>query len=330
MRTLITGAAGMIGGKLARRIAASGLAGDPSPDLDLVDIVEPQLPPGAAGTSVAAVVDLTMPGIVNQWVARRPEVIFHLAAIVSGEAEADFDKGYRVNLDGIRALLEAIRREHAASNGAYRPRFVFSSSIAVFGPPFPEIIEDDFLTAPLGSYGAQKAIGELLVNDYTRRGFVDGISLRLPTICVRPGKPNAAASGFFSAIIREPLAGQEALLPVSTDVRHWHASPRAAVGFLMHAAAIDLAPLGPRRALNMPGLSATVGEQIDALRRIAGDDAVRLIRPRPDPAIERLVLSWPGAFRADRATASGFRAESSFDQIIRAHIEDEPQACGGP
>ena len=187
---------------------------------------------------------------------------------MSGEAEADFDKGYRINLDGTRQLFEAIRKV----GDGYRPRVVFTSSIAVFGAPFPEAIGDEFFTTPLTSYGTQKAIGELLLADYTRRGFFDGIGIRLPTICVRPGKPNKAASGFFSGIIREPLAGQEAVLPVPEDVRHWHASPRSAVGFLIHAATIDTAPAsGTRRNLTMPGLSATVGEQIEALRRVAGD-----------------------------------------------------------
>ena len=199
-------------------------------------------------------------------------LIFHLAAIVSGEAEADFEKGYRINLDGTRFLLEAIRLEGLKS--PYKPRLVFTSSIAVFGAPFPEAIGDEFFSTPLTSYGTQKAICELLLNDYSRKGFVDGVGIRLPTIVVRPGKPNAAASGFFSNILREPLVGQEAVLPVSRDVRHWFASPRAAVGFLKHAATMDTSLLGWRRTLSAPGLSATVGEEIEALRRVAGDKAV--------------------------------------------------------
>src|SRR5205807_5286905 len=223
-------------------------------------------------------------------VAERPDLIFHLAAIVSGEAEADFEKGYRINLDGTRLLFEAIRKAN------YRPRVIFASSIAVFGAPFPEAIGDEFLSAPLTSYGTQKAIDELLLADYSRRGFFDGISLRLPTICVRPGKPNRAASGFFSGIIREPLAGQEALLPVPRSVRHWLASPRAAMGFLTHAALLDTARLGARRNLSMPGISATVGEQIESLRKVAGDPAVRLIREEPDATIMRIVEGWPRNF----------------------------------
>jgi D-erythronate 2-dehydrogenase len=200
---------------------------------------------------------------------------------------------------------------------------VFTSSIAVFGAPFPDAIGDEFFTTPLTSYGTQKAIGELLLADYSRKGFLDGIGIRLPTICIRPGKPNKAASGFFSNILREPLVGQEAVLPVSEDVRHWHASPRAAVGFLVHAAELDLAKLGWRRSLSMPGLSATVGEQIEALRRVAGEGAVKLIRRERDPVIEQIVAGWARNFDTQRAEALGFTAERSFDEIIRVHIDDE-------
>ena len=205
--------------------------------------------------------------------------------MVSGEAEADFDKGYAINVGGTQSIFEAIRREQALSGGAYKPRLIFTSSIAVYGAPFPDKIGDEFLAAPLTSYGTQKAICELLLADYSRRGFFDGIGLRLPTICVRPGLPNKAASGFFSGIIREPLAGKEAILPVGDDVRHWHASPRAAVEFLLRAAEIDLSLLGSRRSIKLPGVSVTVGEQIEALRAIAGDKTVALIRREPDETI---------------------------------------------
>ena len=268
--------------------------------------------------------DLSVPGEAEKLVASRPQTIFHLAAVVSGEAEADFDKGYRVNLDATRFLFEAIRKQN------YRPRVVFTSSIAVFGAPFPEAIEDEFLNAPLTSYGTQKAIGELLLSDYSRRGIFDGVGLRLPTICVRPGKPNKAASGFFSGIIREPLAGQEAVLPVPETVRHWFASPRAAIGFLLHAAKMDTAQLGARRNLSMPGISATVGEQIEALRKVAGDKAARLIRREPDPTIMRIVEGWPRNFDTKRALALGFRADASFEDIIRIHLEDEMRADSHP
>src|SRR5258707_11268145 len=273
---------------------------------------------GVTGVQTCAL-PISAPGEAEKLVAARPDLIFPLAAIVSGEAEADFDKGYRINLDGTRHLFDAIRK---VADG-YRPRVVFTSSIAVFGAPFPEAIGDEFLNAPLTSYGTQKAIGELLLSDYSRRGFFDGIGLRLPTICVRPGKPNRAASGFFSGIIREPLAGQEAVLPVPKSVRHWFASPRAAIGFLLHAARLDTGELGARRNLTMPGIAATVGEQIEALRKVKGEAAVRLIRDEPDATIMRIVEGWPRNFDARRAAALGFRADSSFEEIIRIHIEDE-------
>ena len=326
MHVLVIGAAGMVGRKLVERLAKDcAVAGQEISELTLFDVVEPELPPGCAGRVTALSGDLSQPGEAERLVAGRPGLIYHLAAIVSGEAEADFEKGYRINLDGTRLLFEAIRHEGAKGpeREPYAPRVVFTSSIAVFGAPFPEAIGDEFLRAPLTSYGTQKAIGELLLADYSRRGIFDGIGVRLPTICIRPGKPNKAASGFFSGILREPLAGQEAVLPVAETVRHWHASPRAAVGFLMHAAELDTARLGTRRNLSMPGLSATVGEQIEALRRAAGEKAVRLIRREPDPAVERIVAGWPERFDPGRALGLGFRAEGSFDEIIRVYVEDE-------
>jgi D-erythronate 2-dehydrogenase len=312
-RVLVIGAAGMIGRKLVERLAKDGVC-----DLTLHDVV-----PFDGSTAVS---DLSAPGEAEKLIAGRPELIFHLAAIVSGEAEADFDKGYRVNLDGTRRLFDAIR----GIGGGYKPRLVFTSSIAVFGAPFPEAIADEFLNAPLTSYGTQKAIGELLLSDYSRRGFFDGIGLRLPTICVRPGKPNKAASGFFSGIIREPLAGQEAVLPVPETVRHWFASPRAAVGFLLHAAQLQTEPLGARRNLTMPGICASVAQQIEALRKVAGDQATKLIRREPDPIIMRIVSGWPQNFDAKRALAFGFRADASFEEIIRIHLQDELQRSVPP
>ena len=304
---LVIGAAGMIGRKLTARLKNDGAG-----ELILHDVVPFE------GSS--AVSDLSTPGEAEKLVASRPDLIYHLAAIVSGEAEADFEKGYRINLDGTRLLFEAIRKQQN-----YRPRIVFTSSIAVFGSPFPTAIGDEFLNAPLTSYGTQKAIGELLLSDYSRRGLFDGIGIRLPTICVRPGKPNKAASGFFSGIIREPLAGQEAILPVPETVRHWFASPRAAIEFLLHAATLDTAKLGSRRNLSMPGVSATVGEQIEALRKVAGERAARLIRREPDQTIMRIVEGWPQNFDARRASALGFKADRSFEEIIRIHVEDELQ-----
>jgi D-erythronate 2-dehydrogenase len=321
MHILIIGAAGMVGRKLTAALVKTGaLAGKPIERLTLTDVVAPEAP-NFGGKVETQVADLPAAGVAASLVAGRPDVIFHLAAVVSGEAEADFDKGYRINLDGTRLLLEAIRQEGMES--PYKPRLVFTSSIAVFGAPFPEAIGDEFLSAPLTSYGTQKAICELLLNDYSRKGFVDGIGIRLPTIVVRPGKPNLAASGFFSNILREPLSGKEAVLPVSRDVRHWFASPRAAVGFLIHAAGLDTSRLGWRRSLSAPGLSATVGEEMEALRRVAGDSVVKLIREEPDETIIRIVAGWPRNFDTRRARELGFVAETSFDDIIRAHIEDE-------
>ncbi len=320
MHVLVIGAAGMIGRKLVARIAREGgIGGKAVSRLTLVDVVAPAAPEGIPTESWAA--DLSAPGEAARMVSGRPELVYHLAAIVSGEAEADFDKGYRINLDGTRLLFEAIRQEGLRQ--PYAPRVVFTSSIAVFGAPFPEAIPDEFHLTPLTSYGTQKAIGELLLADYSRRGIFNGIGIRLPTICIRPGAPNKAASGFFSGILREPLAGQPAVLPVSDTVMHWHASPRAAVGFLVHAAGLDTAPLGARRNLTMPGLAATVAEQIEALRRVAGDKAVALIRREPDEAVAHIVAGWPRRFDAKRAEALGFVAERSFDEIIRVHVEDE-------
>ena len=320
MHILIIGAAGMVGAKLTSRLVKDRvLAGKPVDALTLVDVVQPAAP-AAGGIKVATeAADLSTLGTAERIAATRPDVIFHLAAIVSGEAEADFDKGYRVNLDGTRFLFEAIRKV----GDGYKPRLVFTSSIAVFGAPFPEAIGDAFFHTPLTSYGTQKAIDELLLADFTRRGFLDGIGIRLPTICVRPGKPNKAASGFFSNIIREPLAGHEAVLPVAETVRHWHASPRSAVGFLLHAASLDGAAVGNRRNLTMPGVSVTVGEQIAALRKVAGESVVKRIRREPDPTIMRIVEGWPRNFAPERAPSLGFRAEQSFEDIVRIHIEDE-------
>ncbi|MEZ6125531.1 MAG: SDR family oxidoreductase [Planctomycetaceae bacterium] len=348
MKILVIGAAGMIGRRLIARLLADGgfrdthgqtIPGQKLTELTAFDVVPADLSdliggrddievvhgsavpkPLGQGRTVIRILtgDLSDAQQAASLVADRPDIIFHLAAIVSGEAEADFARGYRINLDGTRHLLEAI-----AAIDSYVPRLVFTSSIAVFGAPFPDAIGDDFHTTPLTSYGTQKAICELLLNDFSRRGMLDGVGIRLPTICVRPGRPNRAASGFFSNIIREPLAGQPAILPVSEDVRHWHASPRSAVGFLLHAATLDSRQLGSRRNLTMPGVSVTVGEQIASLRKIAGEEVVKLIRHEPDEAIIRMVAGWPQNFSPVRAQQLGFRADASFEEIIQAHIQDE-------
>ena len=320
MHVLITGAAGMIGRKLADRLAQDGsLHGKPVERLTLLDIVPPAKPAQFTGLVETIAADLSQPAEAGRVIAARPDALFHLAGVVSGEAELDFEKGYRVNLDGTRALLEAIR---TAGDG-YKPKVIYTSSIAVFGAPFPPSIPDDFHLTPLTSYGTQKAMGELLLADYSRRGFCNGIGIRLPTIVVRPGKPNAAASGFFSGIIREPLAGLEATLPVPEGVVHTHASPRAAVGFLLHAAGLSPEALGARINLSMPGVCCTVAEQIASLRRIAGERVAARIRRASDPLIARIVEGWPQRIEARRARALGFTAESSFDEIVRIHIDED-------
>ena len=320
MHILITGAAGMIGRKLTERLVKDGgLNGQPVDKLTLLDIVAPARLASFSDHVKTRAADLNEPGVAAKAVSERPEVIFHLAGVVSGEAELNFEKGYRVNLDGTRALLEAIR----AVGDGYKPRVIFTSSIAVFGAPFPHAIPDEFHLTPLTSYGTQKAICELLLADHTRRGFLDGVGIRLPSIVVRPGKPNKAASGFFSSIIREPLAGQATTLPVDVDVLHTHASPRSAIGFLIHAAGLTRAQLGDRININMPGVCCTVAEQIAALKRIGGEKVAARIRREPDELIARIVAGWPRRFDARRAAKLGFKVEATFDDIIRAHIEDD-------
>jgi D-erythronate 2-dehydrogenase len=320
MKVLVIGAAGMLGAKLVQKLCQQGhVMGRDVSGISRFDWVLAPPPPATTIAIDTHMGDLTEAGQAEKLVGSRPDLIFHLAAIVSGEAEADFEKGYRINLDGTRQLFEAIRK----IGDGYHPRVVFTSSIAVFGAPFPEAIDDEFLNAPLTSYGTQKAISELLLSDYSRRGFFDGMALRMPTVCVRPGKPNKAASGFFSNIIREPLAGHEAVLPVDDTVRHWHASPRAAVKFLIQAAEMGGAALGPRRAVTLPGLSCTVAEQLDALRRVGGEKAVKLVKRVPDPVVAKIVSGWPRNFNPSRSLSLGFVAEKSFDDIIRVHVEDE-------
>ena len=322
MNILVVGAGGMLGDKLVRWLALTGQIGRQQiTKLIRHDVILPPAPPASNFKIDTLMGDVSSAAEAASVIAERPDVIFHLAAIVSGEAEADFDKGYRINLDGTRNLLEAIR----AIGGGYCPKLIFTSSIAVFGAPFPDSIGDEYFTTPLTSYGTQKAICELLISDYSRRGIIDGAALRMPTVCVRPGKPNKAASGFFSNIIREPLAGLEAVLPVGENVRHWHASPRSAVGMLVHAAEMDLTRMGARRAISMPGVSCTVAEQIEALGRVGGAERVKLIRREPNETIMKIVSGWPEKFDARRASALGFVADKSFEDIIRVHIQDELQ-----
>lgn len=317
MHVLILGAAGMVGQKLVDQLCTvRAIGGREITAMTLFDIVEPQKPDTPWPVSLRSG-DVSQRNQFESLLVHKPDVIFHLAAVVSGEAEQDFEKGYQVNFDGTYHLFEAIRERN------YRPRVVFTSSIAVFGAPFPDVISDTFLSAPMTSYGTQKACIELLLSDYSRRNIFDGIAIRLPTVVIRPGKPNKAASGFFSGILREPLNGQEAILPVPRDSRHWMVSPNTAAGFLVHAANLDLTALGNRRALSMPGISITVGEMIEALGRVAGAERMALIRDEPDELITKMVTSWPKSFDAARALQLGFAPEVSIDEIIRTHIDDE-------
>lgn len=310
MRYLITGGGGFLGARLARAVKAK----QPAAKITLLDVA---FPPGLEREFTCVEGDLSEPTVLAAALQRDTTSVFHLAAVVSGGAEADFDLGYSVNLDGTRALLEACRVL------ATPPKIVYASSVAAFGGQLPEVLDDSTTPTPQTSYGTQKVIGEYLLADWTRKGMADGRSLRLPTIVVRPGKPNLAASGFFSNIIREPLAGYEAVLPVGEDVRHWHASPRAATGFLIHAATMDTSLLGNRRNVTLPGVSCTVGEQIAALRKVAGEKVVARIKREPNETIMKIVSGWPRNFEAKRGRELGFKAESSFEDIIRVHIADE-------
>lgn len=325
MKILIIGAAGMIGAKLAQRLASDGqLDAQPVTQLLLADVVTataPRLPPNSTLSVKSLVCDLSTADAAEQLINDEPDLIYHLAAIVSGEAEADFDKGYRINMDGTRSLLDAIRARH--NSHGYTPRLVFTSSIAVYGAPFPATIGDQFHQTPLTSYGTQKAICELLLADCHRRGFLQAIGLRLPTICIRPGKPNKAASGFFSNILREPINGQSAILPVEDTVKHWFASPRTAIGFLLHAATLSREAVGDHCNMNLPGLCATVAQEMEALERVVGSDALRLIKHEPDATIKSIVANWPESFDAQRALALGFVAENTFDEIIQVYLDDE-------
>lgn len=311
MQIIITGGGGFLGQKLARALLHSSL---PFSELLLVDI---QAPPALADPRVRCLqADLTAPGVAESLISERTAVVYHLAAIVSSHAEQDFDLGWQVNLNTTRSLLEACR--HA------RPgiRFVFTSSLAVYGGPLPELVNDGTALTPTSSYGAQKAMGELLVNDYSRKGYVDGLALRLPTICVRPGKPNRAASSFVSSIIREPLQGEITVCPVSPELRLWLSSPATVVANFLLAATL---PRGDNRSINLPGISVTVGEMLTALTQAGGQAARDRVQFAADPAIERIVASWPGRIDNQRASALGFMADRTFADIIDSFITHDMQ-----
>ncbi|RFU49454.1 D-erythronate dehydrogenase [Paraburkholderia sp. DHOC27] len=321
MKILITGGAGFLGQRLARELLVrgevKGVDGQPQTitELVLLDVV-----PASGFTDKRVRVetgDIAERSVLERLIDSETSVIFHLAAIVSGQAEADFDLGMRINLDASRVLLEACRAR------GHRPRVVFTSSVAVYGGDMPEVVQNDTALNPQSSYGTQKAIAELLLNDYTRRGFVDGRIMRLPTISVRPGKPNAAASSFASGIIREPLNGETSVCPVAGSTRVWLLSPRRAIASLIAGLELDAALFGMQRALNLPGISVSVDEMVDALREVAGDEVAKRVEWKMDPRIDKLVTSWPGAWDTTRAERLGLVGERSFADVIRSYIEDE-------
>jgi nucleoside-diphosphate-sugar epimerase len=322
MQIVITGGAGFIGKKLARALLARGTLMDRNGvvqsirTITLFDVVEADgLPDDPRLETTAG--DITDPAAVKALIGARTDGVFHLAAIVSANAEQDFDLGYRVNLDGTRHVLEACRALPAPV------KLVFASSVAVYGGDMPAVLDDGTILTPQTSYGAQKAAGELMLNDYGRKGFVDGRALRLPTIVVRPGKPNKAASTFASSIIREPLAGEQAICPVERAAEMYILSPRRVIRALTHAFELPQAAFGMTRMLTLPGITVSIGQMVDALAEIAGARVAGRIRWQPDPMIQRIVAGWPARFDARRGRAMGFEPDADVGEIIRAHIEDE-------
>jgi len=321
MRIVITGGAGFLGTRLARAILARGSLTDsrgaarPVRELVLLDLAPaPDLSDPRVRTLAG---DLADPAVIERAVTPDTDSVFHLAAVVSGQAEADFDIGMRVNLDATRSLLERCRKLDAP------PKFVFTSSLAVFGGPLPDPVPDDAPITPQASYGVQKAIGEQLVYDMTRKGFIDGRSLRLPTVTVRPGKPNKAASSFASGIIREPLAGVDAPCPVAPATKMWVQSPRAVIGNLVIGHEAPASAFAYTRSINVPGISVAVGDMVAALRRVAGDAVADRVKWQYDPAIDRIVSTWPANFAPRLGPALGMQADADFESIVRAYIADD-------
>jgi nucleoside-diphosphate-sugar epimerase len=320
MRVVITGGAGFLGTRLARSLLERGSLVDasgktrPLRELVLLDVAE-AMPGDPRVRAVAG--DLADPAVIEQVMTADTDSIFHLAAVVSGQAEAEFDTGMRVNVDATRALLERCRKLHQP------PKFVFASSLAVFGGKLPDPVPDDAPITPQTSYGAQKAIGELLVYDMTRKGFIDGRSLRLPTVTVRPGKPNKAASSFASGIIREPLSGVDAACPVAPETRLWVTSPRQVIDNLIVGHDAAAATFGETRSVNVPGLRISVGAMVDALRRVAGDAVASRVQWRIDPVIERIVKTWPPNFAPRLGPLLGMKGDTDFDAVVRAYIADD-------
>lgn len=328
MRVVITGGAGFLGARLARSLLARGTLAGPDgaqrriERLVLVDLVRPE---GLADPRLEALAgDLGDEALLRRALGGDAASVFHLAAVVSAQAEADLDLGMRVNVDATRRLLDACRALPRP------PRLVATSSVAVYGGALPDPVRDDTALRPQSSYGAQKAILELLVSDYARRGLVDGRVLRLPTVSVRPGRPNKAASSFASGIVREPLAGVEAVCPVTPDTRVWILSPRRAVEGLILGHELSAEDLAGVRTVNLPGLSVTAGEMVAALAGVAGPSAAARVRWEPDPLVQRIVGSWPARWDATRAQALGFGADPDFETVIRAYVADELGGAAPP
>ena len=333
MRVLVTGSAGFLGQRLARRLLDRGsLTGSdgqvhPIEQLTLLDVAAPS-PPEDPRVQVLTG-DVADRELLEAAVTTETGSIFHLAAVVSGGAEADFDLGMRVNLQATERLLEVCRARR------HRPKIVFTSSVAVYGGDLPPVVSDATILTPQSSYGTQKAIGELLINDYSRRGFVDGRSLRLPTISVRPGRPNLALSSFASGIIREPLNGEIGVCPVPPETSLWLLSPAKVLECFLRAHELDAARLGSHRSLILPGITVTTGEMVAALERVAGPEVAARVRWEPDPIVQRVARTWPGVLDDSRARALGFPADESFDDIIRQYIAHDlparqPETAGGP
>jgi D-erythronate 2-dehydrogenase len=316
MRIVITGGCGFLG----QRVALKLLERREVDELVLFDNADPAEPPRKEKRLKFILGDVADRATMRNVIAPTTNSVFHLAAIVSGQAEADPDLGYRVNLDGTRAVLDACRALGTC------PRVVFASSLAVYGGALPPAVGEDTPLTPRSSYGTQKALGELLVNDYSRKGFIDGRALRLPTVVVRPGRPNRAASTFASSMIREPLSGRDAICPVSADTIMALASPRRVVDGLLHSHDLPNEAFGASRSLQLPGFSVAVGEMAAAVRRAAGEQAYARIHWQPDPEIQRIISSWPQALAAPRAQALGFTADRGIDEVVQAFVEDDLDA----